>query len=401
MDIEINPFSSHDTLPKRRFQFWDDDRTVKWFQARGYILYTRPSNTKHGSEASVTESNPYLTVPSVPEDEPFVPAVYPYACHDDSTSDPSEIARGIEERKGSVCFAQDREGRHVTIKLVPADARTDERKIYQFLHRQDIQVLEENCVLPVLEMLHFNEHCFVVMPRWGNLVRYPEPVRLREVIEFIRGCLKGLAFLHRHGIIHRDLSWGNYLVNHFTSQNAQRDSYERRGLRMRGELLYAIFDYSLSILLPPDVDPKTFRLPYNMTWEGTCFSIPDVWHGELDYDPFAYDVAVLGHMMSLDYQHLCPDLCLLAPLIDGMTTKTIQKRFTADRALAFLEANMDTVTDDKWDGLPADLVQKWAQYREPPLPKVTKLMRWLCENNQVATFVRVLRRVGRLFKLKL
>ncbi|KAF5325843.1 hypothetical protein D9611_000487 [Ephemerocybe angulata] len=420
MDIEINPFSSHEKRLEQRWQFWDDERTVKWFQARGYTLYNRP-NKDYGSNPPAPEPRPHLTVPSIPDKEPIVAAVTPYACHDDCKHT-SDIARSVEEHTGSVCFAQDEKGRHVALKLVSADARPDERKIYQFLHRQDVRVLEQNSVLPVLEILPYGEHCFVVMPRWGGPVRYPQPYSLRAVIEFIRGCLKGVAFLHKNGIIHRDLSWNNYLVNHFTSDTANRGSYQRRCLRARGELLYAIFDYNLSIILPQDMDPKTFRLPYDMTWEGTCFEIPDVWQGELDYDPFAYDVGILGHMFSVNYQHLCSDLYLLAPLIDGMTTKTIQKRFTADQALEFLDASMDTLPKDKlekpfstergnyvpyydydgrWSGLPAELVQRWAQYREPPLPKTTKLMRWLCENNQVATFVRLIRRVGRFFKLKL
>lgn len=332
--------------------------------------------------------------------------------------DPSSPhVRSAEEVKGSVCFAQDREGRHIAIKLVPADAETDERKIYQFLHTQDQKVLEENCVLPVLDILLFNEHCFVVMPRWGSRMTAPAPMALREVIDLIRGCLKGLAFLHKHGIIHRDISWGNYLVNHFSSSDTESRSHLRGRLRAHGKLAYAIYDYNISIFLPPDVSRKGFRLPYNMTWEGTYFNVPDVSAGELDYDPFAYDVGVLGYLLSLDYQHLCPDLHLLAPLIDGMTTRTIRKRFTANQALEFLKANLDTLTDDKlekafykpgqyvlyylydgrWDQVPDDLAQRWDKYKEPPLPRTAKFMRWICEIEKVASFIRIMRRVGRLF----
>lgn len=61
-------------------------------------------------------------------------------------------------------FAQDSQNRHVAIKLVRAD--TDEHRILEFVRQHLLNILKENCVVPVLEILPIEGFCFVVMPRY-------------------------------------------------------------------------------------------------------------------------------------------------------------------------------------------------------------------------------------------
>jgi hypothetical protein len=42
---------------------------------------------------------------------------------------------------------------------------TDELRIYEFLQKQPLSVMQGNCILPVLDILPIEGHSFVVMPR--------------------------------------------------------------------------------------------------------------------------------------------------------------------------------------------------------------------------------------------
>ncbi|KAK0450203.1 hypothetical protein EV421DRAFT_1779527 [Armillaria borealis] len=57
------------------------------------------------------------------------------------------------------------------------------------------------------------------------------------------------------------------------------------------------------------------------------------------YDPFAYDVALLGIVFCHEFQHLTQFVPMLAPFLDSMVTDDLSRRFTAAQALAFLSDN--------------------------------------------------------------
>ena len=104
---------------------------------------------------------------------------------------------------------------------------------------------------------------------------------------------------------------------------------------------------------------------------------------------------------------------MLAPLLDKMTTRDISRRFTAAEALHFFEVLRSDMTEtqlsvteypaetsysydqhDRWVGLPVGFQQKWAAYREPAIPFVTKFLRSICYDtkyNFPAMFVRSIR----------
>ena len=64
-----------------------------------------------------------------------------------------------------MAFAQDDLGWHVAIKLVPD--HSDELRIYQMIKAEPVETLEENCILPVLDLLPVPGYWFVVMPRYA------------------------------------------------------------------------------------------------------------------------------------------------------------------------------------------------------------------------------------------
>ncbi len=72
-----------------------------------------------------------------------------------------------------------------------------------------------------------------------------------------------------------------------------------RELRGGVDIIYAFMDYDQSIQLPPDVSVKDCRRPSKEAWMGLDLYKPlDVWLGESQYNPFAFDVAMLGNLFS-------------------------------------------------------------------------------------------------------
>lgn len=99
---------------------------------------------------------------------------------------------------------------------------------------------------------------------------------------------------------------------------------------------------------------------------------------------------------------------MLAPFLDRMITRHIEKRFTAAQALEFVndiianasEAQLSIPEDedpdaretghyeiyDRWRGLPTDFQEKWRAYREPigipfswKMLRALRRIRWLPE----------------------
>ncbi|KAJ3506406.1 hypothetical protein NLJ89_g6886 [Agrocybe chaxingu] len=345
-----------------RYAFWDSPATFQWFEARGYTLYKRMPT----EEYALMPNN--YTVPRLPS-EPFVRAEYPYPYHENYSA-----------------FSKD----YIRYEL----------RILQFLRHQNLETLKEHCLIPILDILPVKGFSFAVMPRWGSSIYNPAPNTLRDVVAIIHSMLK-------------DICLRNVLVNHFSNDHAGPVNPTREKLRCADQLSYAIFDFDVSIMVPPEVEKSEFRLPYKMSWCGSYNHPFDTVQGEFDYDPFAYDVGTMGREFCQEYQHLSASLPLLAPLLDGMTTRNISRRFTAEQALQFLETELGQLSDkhleqeffeatdvieydkyDRWHQLPSNFVQKWAVYKEPPLPATTRFLRWLYSFESLVHVIPFVRRAA-------
>ncbi|KAF8875326.1 hypothetical protein CPB84DRAFT_1796562 [Gymnopilus junonius] len=372
-----------------RLEFWDSPDTIRFFKEHGYILYKRFFSC--GDPSCL--STPALSSEEVVDDR------YPYASYD-YRYDPEKLLLASDIRV-KVAFAQDSLGRHVAIKLVRDD--TDEYRVLRFLNQQPLETLHENCVIPVLELLPVAGFWFAVMPRWGGSVRLPKPVTILDALDLMHAMLKGLSFLHKHNISHGDIHDDNMLANHFCDAREASNCQIRRDLRSRRSLSYALFDFDFSTILPAHLDRKELRLPYERSW-GTFCRVYDTAQGEFNYNPFVFDVGNLGVAFCDRYQHLTPAAPFLAPLLDRMTTRDLERRFTALEALQFFEDMLSRMTEtqlatpfwddnfevylpfdkyDRWVNLPPDFTKTWAIYKEPPLPLITKLLRWICGYNWV------------------
>ncbi|KAF8909771.1 kinase-like domain-containing protein [Gymnopilus junonius] len=304
-------------------RFWHAPLTVSWFRERGYVYPPSLSNNLKSKPPGVLHE-----------------VNYPYASYDCSEIMP----QGALNISGKVLFAQDSLGRHVAIKIVRTDS--DEHRVLRFLNEHSLDTLKANCLIPVLDFLPNGNYVFVVMPRWGSSIHLPWITKAREILEIMHSMLKALAFLHKNNIAHGDINDSNVLVNHFSDSSALEDNWIRAELRSKEMLSYAVFDFDFSVILPPEVDRTKYRLPYERSW-GTFNYTMDTAQGEFDYNPFVLDVGILGVRFCYDFQHLTGEIPMLAPLLDKMTTRDLDHRFTALEALNFFDELFAQLTKEE------------------------------------------------------
>jgi len=153
---------------------------------------------------------------------------------------------------------------------------------------------------------------------------------------------------------------------------------------------------------------------HQRSWRTWPLQAPsDTSHGEPDFDPFAFDVGMLGVMFCHEFQHLTCIAPMLAPLFDRMTTRNMPKRFTAAETLRFFEEQTypQSTEDhlsaipferdnfqpfdiyDRWKDLDQSFVEKWAAFRDPPVPLRARILRSICAKAWSYRLVACIRRV--------
>jgi len=76
----------------------------------------------------------------------------------------------------------------------------------------------------------------------------------------------------------------------------------RADLRKASRLDYALNNFDMSMLLPPDTSIETFRLPIVEIYPGVGEKPHEALCGQIDFNPFAYDVGCLGIELAYTFQ---------------------------------------------------------------------------------------------------
>ncbi|KAG5721941.1 hypothetical protein E4T56_gene18397, partial [Termitomyces sp. T112] len=271
--------------------------------------------------------------------------------------------------------------------------------------------------------LPYEGQWLAIMPRWGIRPLGPPFQRIHEVFHLIHCLLKGLTFLHEHRIAHGDIKTDNILVNHVYRDLFDNRSRSRALLRSQGKLTYAFCDFDGSTMFPPSMTLDECRLPSHISFNTLCDQAPpDTFQGEFDFNPFAFDVGMLGILFCNRFQYLSRTVPMLAPLLDRMTTRFIERRLKASEALQFFEQEVlpqtpesilssrippfDSATGlydtyDRWAGLDSDFVDKWGAFREPPVPLTLKFLRYICEYPWIFYVVSCIRRVTQFIRVRM
>ncbi|PIL33394.1 hypothetical protein GSI_04014 [Ganoderma sinense ZZ0214-1] len=252
--------------------------------------------------------------------------------------------------KTRIARGQDMVGRDIILKVIQKDS--PQHHIFQTLLQHQSLFTDPRTfpgVLPPIDIIETpHKYSIVTMPLWGTYPCLTEMEDVRQVLTFIRCLLEGLSFLHANRIAHRDICDSNMVVSCYRPDRDQkRFGGDLRELRRGTDIRYAFMDYDQSIQLPLDVSVKHCRRPSREAWMGCDMYKPlDVSLGESQYNPFAFDVAMLGNMFRAYLSEAIPTLPALAALFDGMTTHVVSRRFSADEALDFFKSNIQLLPQE-------------------------------------------------------
>ena len=87
-------------------------------------------------------------------------------------------------------------------------------------------------------------------------------------------------------------------LNTSGSSTLHPDRAKFRAKRMPLMPQYCLFDFNLSTVFPRKASLNICRLPHDLSWCGTPrYHPPDLKQGELDYNPFMFDVGCMGYML--------------------------------------------------------------------------------------------------------
>ncbi|KAG5735775.1 hypothetical protein E4T56_gene7923 [Termitomyces sp. T112] len=394
-------------LANRRLAWWDSAHLRTWMLDQGYSFYQRLYN-------SSGDSSDIVFLPGAERQD----TSFPYAHHGGSAQNVREPFRAHTGERAIIGYALDSQGRHVAMKAILSGS--EEHRILKYLQNQGIPASPDEFqnVIPVLDILSCEGHWLAIMPRWGSDPLEPGFRSMKEVYHFIHCLLKGLNYLHSHRIVHGDIKTENILVSHMDRHYYDGYNAHRASLRNQGKLTYALFDFGHSTMFPRSVRINECRLPSYISFGTYPLQRPDDTHqGEIDFNPFAFDVGMLGVLFCEEFQHLTSSAPMLAPLFDMMTTRNIPRRFTASEALAFFEEQVQPLTPglekvgcqsrdspsypprydtfDRWQDLDPEFVKKWAKFRDAPVPFHVRLLRRLCRRSWGWNFVNKVRYVAR------
>ncbi|KAJ7065342.1 kinase-like domain-containing protein [Mycena amicta] len=370
------PYSSIFAHPSRpdvflRVQFWKSKQTL--LQARGYnVCDLSPAPSAHLVRCDprnimlcdLQTEAPYAICQALPKADENIRGV-PF----------------LTWTNGIVVFATDIKDRHVALKLVQNNSM--EHRILSFLLLQQLKYPNNSIpgIVPVVGVMPIDEHWIFVTPRWADAATDGWFRTVDDLLFYMEQLLEGLAFLHSHRIVHRDLAFGNHVVNHLPYDLANIDDEPgpdnpRHQLQRTKSLRYGWIDFGYSLQLPHDTSLTSCRIPWRASLYGPLYVPPDVMQGEYGYNPFAFDVGTLGIYLCGQFQRLTPTIPLLAPLLDGMVTRNVAARLSASQALALLRSMRDEMssedrqnppseralmdeseyeTYDRWNGLPVNL----------------------------------------------
>ncbi|KZT13124.1 uncharacterized protein LAESUDRAFT_719438 [Laetiporus sulphureus 93-53] len=181
-----------------------------------------------------------------------------------------------------------------------------ESRIATMLSSPPLSEDPDNRSVPILELFQDTDDesiSYMVMP-FLRLIDNPPFVFIVEIVEFMEQILTGLAFLHKHGVAHRDCEYKNLMMDahamypqghHPVATMCLPDGMTEAPYLSRADtgIKYCFIDFGISVHFPQDVRPKLV-----VGTDGRDQEVPEL-SMRTPYDPFKVDVFITATCFNM------------------------------------------------------------------------------------------------------
>jgi len=157
-----------------------------------------------------------------------------------------------------------------------------------------------HCLLKVIYLVTLRNHCSPASDKFGQAINFlHKNFIVHRVSVFHR---LGYRILLTYSWGWQDLKESNTLINHFGNEFNIKNVFRRR-LRASGKATYMLFDFDAALMLPRTSAQCEVRLPASCSFEiSSVVWPPDTMQGELDYNPFVFEMGCLGIYLCTYFQ---------------------------------------------------------------------------------------------------
>ncbi|KAJ7463278.1 kinase-like domain-containing protein [Mycena latifolia] len=190
--------------------------------------------------------------------DPFRPNSGEGFVHHLQDENTEQEAGGIHQTTGwltqcsSLKMAYDSQDRVCALKALHNWRARAEIDIITFLNSPKLRSCADNHTIPILDTIVTDDWTFIVMPYWPRSVQTCIPWEVDDYFNRLTQALEGLCSMHRHGIIHRDISVGNMLLNVHSGVPGVYSSFGRRNIAL------GYIDFGCAVRFPAGSDPASW-----------------------------------------------------------------------------------------------------------------------------------------------
>jgi len=234
------------------------------------------------------------------------------------------------------------DGLTVGIKcLRNATTSQNEVDITRLFSSEELAGHPENHCIPLLDVLRSPDEPDVtfLVELWVTNYDWPRFSSVAEYVDFMDQILEGLAFMHRHGVAHRDCTPPNIRMDmrrlhpkvpfHPVRPIKSIDGrlFSEPLTRSQAEVKYYFIDFGISSRFGEE---SASRLVTGI--DGRDQDIPEL-SDTIPYDPFKVDVKIIGNLFQTTIISKYQGFEAFIPLVEAMTASDPTQRPTAKSCL--------------------------------------------------------------------
>ncbi|KAI0363712.1 hypothetical protein BV20DRAFT_1006889 [Pilatotrama ljubarskyi] len=230
------------------------------------------------------------------------------------------------------------DGKLVYLKKVSSSSQ--ELSICQYFSTEEIRHDSRNHCVPLLDVLQHPtdpEVSFMVMP-FLRPIDDPAFETIEDVLDCGEQIIEGLAFMHEHGVAHRDCAYQNVMMDGtalypegfhpvFTESLPDASSAAPVLPRSTVHVTYYLVDFGISTRFASGQSPRLV-----LGDDGLEDTVPEL-SKEVPYDPFKTDIYILGALFRRTFLEKFSNLEMIASLVMSMTAMDPAARPDASKAL--------------------------------------------------------------------